>query len=86
MRANKRAKVITEMQQLSDKFYVQAVRIGVHPFIEFCGLMNTYINACKSAHARRIDFSDCNTHSGKDLPLEPYDVEYWRVRRLVALE
>lgn len=73
---DERAKAITEMQAVSDGFYAQAVRIGVHPFIEFCGIMNEYINACKQAQARGIDFSECNTHSGEDLPLETFEVAY----------
>ena len=76
MNETERAKALEQMQAVSSGFYMQAVRIGVHPFIEFCGLMNEYIKACRLAHERGIDFSECNTHSGTDLPLESFAVEY----------
>jgi hypothetical protein len=64
------------MQAASYSFYRAAVNIGVHPFIEFTGLMNEYVKVCKKAHEQGIDFSECNTHSGISLPMRPYEVSY----------
>lgn len=67
---------IKDMEEALNAFYRSAVAIGNHPFIEFAGLMNEYIKACAIARDKGIDFSDCNTHSGKELPMEPYQIEY----------
>lgn len=67
---------LLEMQRVSSAFYRQAIQIGVHPFIEFCGLMNEYIQCCREAHDQGIDFSQCNTHSGKHLPMAGHNVKY----------
>ena len=64
------------MSEAGSAFYAAAVRIGNHPFIEFTGLMNEYINACRAAHEAGIDFSDCSTHSGLDLPMKDYQIDY----------
>lgn len=76
MDKQEREKALKQMQAASDSFYYAAVRIGVHPFIEFTGLMNEYIKVCREAHAKGIDFSECNTHSGIDLPMHPWEVNY----------
>lgn len=67
---------IDQMARASNAFYGAAVHIGNHPFIEFTGLMNEYIQACRDAHAMGVDFSDCNTHSGTELPLPSFRVDY----------
>jgi hypothetical protein len=66
-----REAALLQMQLAADSFYRSAIRIGVHPFIEFAGLMNEYIEACRDAHAEGIDFSDCSRHLGRVLPLHP---------------
>src|SRR3989344_2021999 len=38
------------MQEASDAFYRSSVTIGNYPFIEFAGLMNEYITACRAPH------------------------------------
>jgi hypothetical protein len=68
--------ILRAMQQTSDVFYRSAVAIGCHPFIEFTGLMNEYIKACAAAHEKGIDFTECNTHSGQELPMLDYQVAY----------
>lgn len=67
---------IRAMQQAADAFYRSAIRIGNHPFIEFAGLMNEYVSACRNAAAEGIDFTSCNTHSGQELPLHLHQVDY----------
>jgi hypothetical protein len=76
MDAKEREKAIDQMRAVSHYFYMAATQIGIHPFIEFTGLMNEYIKACDEAHQVGIDFSECNTHSGEVLPLKPYMKTY----------
>ena len=76
MNNSEREKALEQMVRTSSAFYASAVAIGNHPFIEFCGLMNEYIKACRNAHNYGIDFSECNTHSGKELPLESFEIDY----------
>lgn len=71
-----RENALAQMQQTADRFYREAVQIGNHPFIEFAGLMNEYINACRQSHVQGVDFSDCSRHSGKVLPLHPVMSDY----------
>lgn len=76
MNVEEREVALAKMQQLSDAFYGAAQRIGVHPFLEVTGLMNEYIKAARLAHEKGIDFTDCNVHTGQDLPLEPHMIDY----------
>ena len=76
MDANERLVALSRMQETSDAFYRSAASIGNHPFIEFAGLMNEYITACRAAHAKGIDFTHCNVHNGQALPLHPVMSDY----------
>jgi hypothetical protein len=76
MTPEEREVALKKMQQASNEFYKAAVSIGNHPFIEFAGLMNEYINACRDAHNEGIDFSECNRHRGQALPLHPVRSDY----------
>jgi hypothetical protein len=76
MTPDERLDAIKRMKLASQMFYAQATSIGVHPFIEFTGLVNEYINCCERAHALGVDFSECNVHSGKPLPMAGYQVAY----------
>ena len=71
-----RAEMLQKMRALSGLFYSQAARIGVHAFIEFCGLMNECIQVCSRAHAQGIDFTTANTHTGSALPVEDHNAKY----------
>ena len=66
------------MRASSASFYKAAVYIRNHPWIEFAGLMNAYIDACSQAHRSGIDFSECHGHSGQTLPMEGHQVDYVR--------
>lgn len=68
--------VLALMRQASTAFYQRAINIGNHAFIEFTGLMNEYIKCCAEAAAQGIDFRECNTHSGKALPMPDYSMAY----------
>lgn len=76
MTPQQREEALGKMQQAADEFYRSAVFIGNHPFIEFAGLMNEYIQVCRDAHREGIDFTECNRHSGVKLPLLPMRSDY----------
>lgn len=76
MDANERLVALARMQEASDAFYRSAVSIGNHPFIEFAGIMNEYITACRAAHKEGIDFTQCNKHNGQALSLHPVMSDY----------
>lgn len=76
MSTDERAKALPEMNQLVDAFYYRAIQIHNHPFIEFAGVMRSYVKSCERAHEAGIDFSECNAHSGEELPIESYEITY----------
>jgi hypothetical protein len=76
MSADERPACLEKMRDASTEFYFAAVRTGNHAFIEFCGLMNEYIAACRDAHNRGEDFTEFSVHAGKHLPLPSYRVQY----------
>ena len=76
MNHEEREVALRRMRKVTNRFYIEATAIGNHPFIEFCGLMNEYIVACAAAHADGIDFSECNTHAGIDLPMKEHNITY----------
>jgi hypothetical protein len=39
-------------------------------------LMNEYIKICELAHADGIDFTECDTHNGTDLPMLTHQINY----------
>lgn len=69
-------KMLDAMRAASDAFYAAAFRIGCHGFIEFAGLMNEYISVCRATLDDGTDFTQCNTHSGAALKMQPYHVGY----------
>lgn len=64
------------MQKVSHQFYREAVQVGNHPFIEFCGFMNEYIKLAAEAHKQDIDFSEATEHNGIPLPIADYNAAY----------
>ena len=76
MTHEEREVALVKMEELVKGFYWQTTKIGVHPFIEFCGLMSEYIKACQLAHNDGIDFTECNKHNGEVLPLKSYMSDY----------
>lgn len=67
---------LKQMDELANSFYRSAINIHNHAFIEFTGLMKAYINSCRVAHEKGIDFTECNRHSGNPLPIEPFEITY----------
>jgi hypothetical protein len=76
MNHQEREQALQLMTRTSEHFYASARLVGVHPFIEFTGLMNEYIKICRDAHAHGIDFTECNAHSGQKLPLRHQHLDY----------
>lgn len=70
--------MISGMRAASGAFYRDAVRIGNHPFIEFTGLMNEYIQLCQAALAQGVDFTETSAHgSGHSaLPMQSHHRKY----------
>jgi hypothetical protein len=76
MSKEEREVALIQMQEASNQFYYTVIHIGVHPFIEFTGVMNEYIKLCQDAHAADIDFSECNVHTGQPLPIKSHQKDY----------
>jgi hypothetical protein len=68
--------ICSRMQSTSNTFYSGAVMTGNHAFIEFTGLINEYVKACYDSIEKDVDFTQANVHTGKALPLAPYQLEY----------
>lgn len=76
MNQKERETALISMQALSSCFYYHATRIGVHPFLEFNGLLVEYIKICQEAHDNGIDFTECSKHSGRHLPMDGHQINY----------
>jgi len=76
MSERERRIALERMDQAISRFYSAAVQIGNHPFIEFAGVMTAYQKSCQRAHDAGIDFTECNQHAGRELPMESFGVEY----------
>lgn len=68
--------MVGKMREASNLFYRMAQCAGCHTFIEFCGLMNKYIDVCSRAAQEGVDFTLTSVHAGKPLPVEGHDVAY----------
>lgn len=68
--------MIERMRAASLEFYSNATTLGNHPFIEFCGLLNEYIQCCEVAMKEGIDFTQCNVHTGQQLPMKDHNLSY----------
>ncbi len=76
MTPTERDTALREMNAAVHRFYMAAVHIGHHPFIEFAGVMTAYVKSCERAHAAGVDFSDCHRHGGAPLPIESFELTY----------
>jgi hypothetical protein len=69
--------MVVKMRATTTVFYGMATKTGCHTFIEFCGLMNKYIDVCERAAKSGIDFTSSSIHgAGFALPVEGHDVAY----------
>lgn len=76
MTPEERELALRRMNETVDRFYGAAVQIGNHPFVEFAGVMTAYVKSCQRAHDAGVDFSECNRHAGRELPMEGVEVDY----------
>jgi hypothetical protein len=76
MPPSERVTALEQMNHAIKRFYASAVHIGNHPFVEFTGVMQAYLDACRRAHAAGIDFTECNRHLGVELPMHAFEVDY----------
>lgn len=70
------AACIGRMRNVSKAYYAGAVQTGNHAFIEFCGLMNEYIDICTAALARGQDFTMASIHTGEGIPIQSFQAKY----------
>lgn len=73
---HEREQQLAKMRVVSDTFYYSAIKINVHAFIEFCGLMNKFIDICERTSDAGVDFNTANRHVGQALKVETHDIEY----------
>ena len=57
MNENEREAALQRMDRAISRFYSEAVQIGVHPFIEFAGVMTAYAKSCRRAHEVPVERS-----------------------------
>ena len=67
---------IQELQDLSSRYYGSAVKLQVHAFIEFAGLMNEMIKIYQKSLEAGIDFTLANQHTDVPLVAMPYNLRY----------
>ncbi len=68
---------LRQMQNLSNMFYDISRSIQVHTYIEFTGFLNEYIQLCRCALEKDIDFTETSAHnSQRELPIEEYQAAY----------
>lgn len=68
--------VIRRMDKVSNNFYGNAVQVGNHAYIEFCGLMGEYEKICRTTMQAGVDFTICNRHIGVPLIAHDYQIRY----------
>ena len=76
MTPSERDVALRRMDETIKRFYSSAIQIGNHPFVEFAGVMTAYLKSCQRAHLAGIDFTECNQHSGNQLPMEAFEISY----------
>lgn len=72
--------IVSRMDRISSDVYWLMFRRGIGsdapPFLEFCGLMSKYVQVCRAAAKKGVQFPFANEHTGMALPMETYDVDY----------
>jgi hypothetical protein len=68
------------MSEVASETYYLFFRAGIgthaHAFIEFCGVLNKYVDLCRKAAEEGVDFTTANVHTGKSIPVEAHDMRY----------
>ena len=72
--------LLGRMQRVADETYWRFFHAGMgqeaHAFIEFCGVLNKYVDLCARAAEQGIDFRSANTHTGQAMPVADHDMRY----------
>lgn len=68
--------ITTKMRNAANITYALLVGTGVHPFIEFNGMMQKFVDLCAREAGKGRDFTMNNVHTGNPMPLEDHDVLY----------
>lgn len=68
--------MLKKMREASNALYIASSGTGCHPFIEFAGFMNEYIQLCERNLADGVDFADSTEHSGGALSILPHEASY----------
>ena len=71
-----REEMLVRMEAASMAFYMDARKIGVHAFIEFTGLLNEFVAACREAHRNGLDFTQADRHGRGPLALHGHQLDY----------
>ena len=67
---------IRKMRVAAANFYREATHTGVHAFVEFCGMMNKFVDICRRTSEAGRDFNEANIHNGEALAAENHDLAY----------
>lgn len=72
--------MVERMRNVANATYDLFFRAGMgddaHAFLEFNGLMQKYVQLCRKAAERGIDFREANVHLGTPLPVATHDMAY----------
>ena len=71
-----RREMLRKVNAITERFYWAAVQTNCHPFIEFCGLMTTWMRCAAEAERLGVPFMHANVHSGIPMPMHEPDVMY----------
>jgi hypothetical protein len=71
-----RKDILGRMRLLSNVFYAGATKTGCHAMIEFTGLMNEFIQACREAEEQGIDWLHANVHGESHLQFGQERIAY----------
>lgn len=68
--------MIGRMRKIASQTYWMLMWTECHPFIEFNGLMQKYVDICEMAAKKGVQFPDANKHGEVVLPIEEHDMLY----------
>lgn len=63
-------------ESISGQFYAAAAKLGLHSFIEHCGLMNEHLKVLRRAHDAGHDIHMFNVHGSASFPMKTYEAQY----------
>ena len=75
-------KMIRVMKEISTRFYCDAAATGNFQFVQFTGLINEFVKICEETMKAGIDFNECTGAFGRELVIQPYNIEYIREKLL----